>query len=450
MIWLLIFLALLFLSSVSKLRQKADPVQYYVFSRKAGVFTTSFSMLASCVGGSATLGMIGLGWQVGTPAFWWLGVGVAGLLVLGFFLARKVRGSRSKTMPEILEKQLGPSFRRGCAIIILVAYVPIIAAQFSAQALVISTLGNLDSTSALFWGAFFLFAYTAIGGQNAVMKSDVWQFGILIAALGIILFFCLSLPEGRSALADARIVLVNRQFPPLKLVYFLLVLGGSFVVGPMLYGRLLSARSQATAKQACIASALALFVMAAGITATGIALSGILPPESFGNDFRPDDILEVFVKQKMPVWAGVPIFLGLLGAIVSSADSCLFTAASIAANDLLKKPEIGFCRLVMALLAVAAFFLALNGNGILHLLLIANDIYACGIVPPVFIALICGNSRKMHPGLMTCALVCGGCLGATAALLHNQCLSITAFALSFFISLLAVWSRERAVCGFTG
>ena len=31
-------------------------------------------------------------------------------------------------MPEMLEKQLGQTFRSGCAIIILVAYVPIVAA----------------------------------------------------------------------------------------------------------------------------------------------------------------------------------------------------------------------------------------------------------------------------------------------------------------------------------
>lgn len=91
----------------------------------------------------------------------------------------------------------------------------------------------------------------------------------------------------------------------------------------------------------------------------------------------------------------------------------------------------------MALIVVAACFLALNGSGILHLLLIANDIYACGIVPPAFVALVC--KRVIHPRIMTSALVCGGALGALAALLHNQSLSITAFALSFFISLLAIW-----------
>lgn len=442
MVWLIFFLFLLFFFSRRGLRQKTDALQYYICNRNAGTFTTSFSMLASCIGGSATLGMIGLGWQIGLPAFWWLGSGVIGLLILAFFLARKVRSSRAKTMPEILEKQLGASFRSGCAIIILVAYVAIIAAQISAQALIISSLCNLDQTRALFAGAFFLYAYTALGGQNAVMKSDVWQFSILMCATGVILFFCLSLPQGRAALASAPLELVNSGFPPRKLVYYLLVLGGSFVVGPMLFGRLLSSRNQMAAKKSCIASAFALFLIASAMTAIGIALSGILPPENLVGNFRPDDILGIFVKQKLPSWTAAPIFLGILSAIVSSADSCLFTAASIAANDLFKRPGIGFCRFVMALVVICACFLALKGNGVLHLLLIANDIYACGVVPPVFVALMYGASG-MNRGLMTCALACGGCIGGMAALLHNESLSITAFAISFCISLLAIWMPRR-------
>lgn len=437
MVWLLFFLFLLFFFSWRGLGQKPDTLQYYICGRKAGVPTTTLSMLASCIGGSATLGMIGLAWKIGAPAFWWLGSGVIGLLILAFFLARKVRGSRAKTMPEILEKRLGHSFRAGCAIIILVAYVPIIAAQISAQALIISSLGNLNQTAALFAGAFFLFAYTALGGQNAVMRSDIWQFMILMCAICLILFFCLSLPEGREALAAAPLALLNQEFPPQKLIYYLLVLGGSFVVGPMLFGRLLSSHSQKTAKKSCVASALILFVIACAITAAGIALSGILPPEKLGANFRPDDILGMFVNQKMPPWAIAPVFLGLLSAIVSSADSCLFTAASIAANDLCKKPGIGFCRVVMAVIVAAACFLALKGNGVLHLLLIANDIYACGVVPPVFVALMRG-ARGINPVIMTVALACGGSVGGMAAFLGNESLSIMAFAMSFAISLAGI------------
>ena len=54
---------------------------FFVNSRSSGALITGTSILASCVGGSATIGMVGLAWLIGTPAFWWLGSGVCGLLL---------------------------------------------------------------------------------------------------------------------------------------------------------------------------------------------------------------------------------------------------------------------------------------------------------------------------------------------------------------------------------
>lgn len=439
MIWLFVFSSLLLLSCLAKRHKNIETKHYYICSRKAGAIAVSFSLLASCIGGSATLGMIGLAWQIGAPAFWWLGSGSAGLLILGFLLARKVRSSRAKTMPEILAKQLGPSFRSACAIIIVIAYVPIMAAQFNAQALLISSISGLEHTQVLLPGALALFAYTAIGGQNAVMKSDIWQLAIVICTVALVLIFCLSMPQGRAAVSAAPLELVNDRFPALKLVYFLFILGGSFIVGPVFYGRLLSAKSQSTAKKSCIAAAAVLAAIAAAITAVGIALNGILPPVSFENGFKADSILDVFVREKMPSWTVGPILLGMLSAVVSSADSCLFTAGSVAANDLLKRPGISACRLSMAALVIASCFLALNGHGILNLLLMANDIYVCGIVPPVFVAILYGYKRKPQRGFMLAALIFGGCSGAAAAWLQNECISLFALGSSLLLSLLGVW-----------
>ena len=64
---------------------------FFVNDRRSGPWQVGISIIASCVGGSATLGMAGLAWQAGTPAFWWLGSGACGLMALTLFLAKKVR-----------------------------------------------------------------------------------------------------------------------------------------------------------------------------------------------------------------------------------------------------------------------------------------------------------------------------------------------------------------------
>ncbi len=105
---------------------------YYVNGRRSGSAQVALSIVASCVGGSATIGMAGLAWEVGLPAIWWLGSGACGLALLVRFMARKIRESGARTMPELVGIYLGSSARPLVSGIILLAWVAILAAQFSA------------------------------------------------------------------------------------------------------------------------------------------------------------------------------------------------------------------------------------------------------------------------------------------------------------------------------
>ena len=111
MTFFLVYAALLLglglLEALRESRAKSGRDAFFVNSRASGPWQVGISIIASCVGGSATLGMAGLAWQAGTPAFWWLGGGACGLFVLTLFLAKKVRESGAHTMPEMVDAFLG-------------------------------------------------------------------------------------------------------------------------------------------------------------------------------------------------------------------------------------------------------------------------------------------------------------------------------------------------------
>ncbi len=86
-----------------------DFEEFVVAGRRYGAGVVGVSIVASCVGASATIGMTGLAFSSGTPAFWWLGSGAVGLLVLSTLLARKVRRSNVFTLPDMAEKFISPS-----------------------------------------------------------------------------------------------------------------------------------------------------------------------------------------------------------------------------------------------------------------------------------------------------------------------------------------------------
>ena len=106
-----LYVVLLIILGLREAFQIRSVESFFVNGKKSGMFRTGISIIASCVGGSATIGMAGLAWQAGTPAFWWIGSGVCGLIILTCFLAEKVRKTGVHTMPELVSTFLGAPAR---------------------------------------------------------------------------------------------------------------------------------------------------------------------------------------------------------------------------------------------------------------------------------------------------------------------------------------------------
>ena len=49
--------------------RKRDTEAFYINNRASGAWSVGFSIFVSCVGASAVVGMVGMAFAVGTPAF---------------------------------------------------------------------------------------------------------------------------------------------------------------------------------------------------------------------------------------------------------------------------------------------------------------------------------------------------------------------------------------------
>lgn len=408
---------------------------FFLYNRRAGAGMVALSILASCIGGTATIAMLALACHVGWPAFWWLGSGSLGLAVLGVAFARKIRASRASTLPEVIAIYLGGKCRLLASIIVLLASIAIVAAQFNAIGVILSAFAGLDFSWSVLLGAASICLYTAIGGQSAVMKSDIWQFALLAGSLLVGFVWLLQLPACAAALRSAPVQLVSQDFPVSRLVYFLVIFGGSFIIGPMIFGRLLSASSPVAARSGTLAAACGIALMSALIAAMGIAMSG-LPLESAS----PEQILLAVCDLAFPHWLVWLLIIGLVAAVVSSADSCLLTAAIICSHDLRPGGTVGSTRIAMLVITIASCAVVFAGRGILGLLLAASDIYTCGVVAPTIALLM--RERKMKPAFFLSAMICGGMCGLVAAISGNYFWSFTGVGISLALAACGCASRS--------
>ncbi len=436
---------------LSRLRPPENAcASFFVNNRASSAVGVAFSLVVSCVGASATMGMLGMAWSVGTPAFWWLGAGAVGISVLAVFLAAKVRESGSYTMPEMVEKLMGPQARVLVSIIIVIAWTGILAAQFSALGKLLSSLLHLPSLPCLLVGFVLIVGHT-LGGQAVVMRTDRLQFYILAGGIGILLYWLSANNPGWSAGVD--IEAVNSRFGVSDLLHCLFVVGGNYLVCPMLFGRFLSARDARAARRGGLLAGAGLLLCGGLIVAAGLACRGLVDAGT-----PPDAVLTTALDTAFPRWLAVLVLVALVSAVVSSADSCLVTASTVLGYDLLRTRSVGTCRLCMIVLGLAGAALTFMEKDILGFLFMAYDMYVAGVVMPVFIAILLsrgigdalrrGSGDAMRRGgtarrgFALAAIAVGGVLGGVAALTGEGAWSLAGMAVSTLLALLGMRGKS--------
>ena len=124
-----LFLALSYLES----RRAQTLDDFCLAGRSASGWSAGLSIAASSIGASATIGVCGLAFEAGFPAFWWLGAGAIGLVLSAILLVDRIRAQRPVSLLGAIEESAGRPAAKLAAIVILAAWTGILAAQFSAM-----------------------------------------------------------------------------------------------------------------------------------------------------------------------------------------------------------------------------------------------------------------------------------------------------------------------------
>ena len=152
------FLVIILIGIISFFKIKT-PTDYYVAGKNAGVIPVSGSLLATILGGSAVLGTIELGQQIGWAGFWLLFSAAAGLMFL-IPLSKYVKRFGNFTLPELLGKFYGKNAETIASVIIPVAWLGIVAAQIIASAKILDGLNLLSYNSAALISGLVFITYT--------------------------------------------------------------------------------------------------------------------------------------------------------------------------------------------------------------------------------------------------------------------------------------------------
>jgi SSS family solute:Na+ symporter len=429
------FLGMIAIGMVSR-REAKGADDFLVAGRKGSSLFVTGSLLATIVGGSATVGMAGLGFTQGLTGAWWLLVGSAGLVILGLFFAKQVRKLALYTLPELVEKQYDSRMALAASLLIVVAWIGIVAGQIIAAGKILSVVGI---GSPLLWMVLFtvvFVAYTILGGQYAIIRTDALQTAIIFVGIFSGLALLLSNLGGwsglKSSLTPEQFAFpINSQVGGIELVTLLLLVGLTYVVGPDMYSRLFCAKDAKTARASVFWAALFIIPLAFGITLIGMGASVLFPQIS------PEQAFPTVIREILPPFMGGIVLAALLCAVMSSADTTLLSASTILIVDIVGwfKPSLSQRKIVslsrwgIVLLGVCSLVLALILKGVISALLFAYTVYTCGVILPV-IAGFYKNRLKVTPVGALAALIGGGSIGLISKLFDIKYLDLGALLIS--------------------
>ncbi len=387
------YLALMVVIGLYASRKQNNIKDYFVAGGTLGTFSIACLWMASWVGGAAIVGGAAKAYEFGISGGWYTMCMAIGCLLFGLFFAARVKrwGEERQllTYPDFIESSYDSRTRIVATITTVLAFVAFAAGQLAAAGAILSTLLGWDYSQALLLASAVIVVYTATGGYLAVTYTDWVQLVLLFVGV-VIIGIPVSISNGGTWTALTTELPASHFSPTGWGIAPMLALGVSipmsFFVGMDSYTRMFAARNERVARRGTFWAAAFIVPLAVGAVWLGMTAAVLYPDvENSG------EILSRMVIDTFPVGFKGLMLVGILAALMSTADICILTASANGSRDIYQRyvnPDVApqkMFRISIALAVVvgaAAAIMAWQMQDIIGILLVAFTINSAGLFVP--------------------------------------------------------------------
>ncbi len=414
-----------------------SPEAFLVADRRFSGPTTWAALSSTVIGGSTTLVLATLVAVKGLPGLWLDLAGALGLLVLALGLARRVRRSGAVTIAEVIGRFYGVRVRRIGAFLVVLAEIVWFGLLTEATKIVVVAATSWDPARVLLATAALFVAYTALGGQRAVVGTDVFQFALMGTALvGLTLPLAARSLRATGVPEDLVSFPFGPRFGPLDLLALLVLVGLPHAVGSDVWAKLLSARDEAAARRASLGAVGSKLVF--GVTAATIALAGVGSGLPASPALFPKTVLALAGPALAPF-----VFVAMIATMQSSSDSVLLSAAAATVHDLMpsvrESPAAG--RLFVILYGGLGLLVALALQDLLEIFRLGYTLFASSLILPTLLAF--ARPVRAARGWAGAAMIAGGAAAMLERFAHPTGLDPVLFGTAVNAAVLLLGLRQR-------
>ena len=339
-----IYLIVLFVLSAFLIRKALISFEDYSYcGRSLGIGFVFFTYLGTWIGGGTIIGLVGRSHDFGASQYWIMAMSCIVELFFAFFLIDRIRDRNYRSITEFFAVNYpdrGGVIRIPAAAALLIRNVTMIAMQFSALSYLITITFGIGRSLALILIFIVIIAYTVLSGLWGVALTDVFQGILQTFSVIALIVVTLRIAGGiggveeyyRAAGDPDNLNLFQTDLSWYEIIIYIAAFGLFFLMNDQTnWERIYASKGSRTARWG--------FMLPLVITLISLVLIsylGVFQKVITGGVEDSQSILYTFLLQRGGSVLAVLIMVGLIAAIMSSADSFLLASGVMVAEDIIK------------------------------------------------------------------------------------------------------------------
>ncbi|MDE0225257.1 MAG: sodium/solute symporter [Gammaproteobacteria bacterium] len=373
---------------------------FFVGGRRLGGAVIGVSFYATFASTNSYVGLAGKSYEYGLP---WLTMAV--MLVAFCWLSWRVVAPRmrrfaaawgSLTVPDFLAVRFASDrVRVAAGTVIVFACLLYLIAVFKGAGNLLQVFLGIPYQLAVIVTLGLIVMYTMLGGFVSVVRTDVLQGSLMVVGSILLFYFITSAAGGVGVITElprepsrAHLVELNGAIPFVVLVGIALAGSLKLLVDPRQVTRFYGLKDERSVRVGIWVAVIGILVIQFCLFPLGLYAHFLLDGVT-----DTDLVVPMLVNDPavMPPLVGDFLVIAILAAAMSSLDSVLLVAASVASRDLLRRPgnnAVAGARLGVAGFAIVAAVIALHPpGGIVEITIFSGSLFAVCFVPTILLGL---------------------------------------------------------------
>jgi solute:Na+ symporter, SSS family len=383
---ILLYLFVTLLIAIVYQRREKGPRSYFVVQKKYSLLTLTATFFATVVGAASTFYVAEEYYKAGTKFFFVLsGTYITSILIALFVVPKMSKWLGKLTPGEIIADIYSSKLRRVCGLTAAIVSIGFVAVQIHAFGYVIAFFYNIPKHYSIILGGMFTIFYTSYGGINSVIRTDVFQFCMIVVTVIIMSTISFNeLSDGNSLYNELNLLKTGLDFNKRDLILWLNF--SLLCFNPSIIQRILIGRNIRQSQHARLLS-LALWIM----FSTLIGFCGIAAYLMFP-EINPEMTIPTLIHKVIPAGLKGIVVTGFLASIMSTADSELNIAGVSIYKDIFQyeihKKGLFTMRKISFALGTLAILISLSFNSMVEILFFVMNFWSITFMFPLIFGII--------------------------------------------------------------